>query len=146
MSTSRKLLCAFYAVVALIALWGTWSENVAYLGSPGHVAAMFLSDLKANPGTRSISIDLTMFLLAGATWMIVEARRIGVRFVAAYIAGAFAIAISVTFPLFLIAREVRLAKLGEQTEDRASPTAIDAIGIVILITISAALVWYLHAR
>jgi hypothetical protein len=146
MSTPRKVLCAFYALVALVALWGTWSENIAYLGSPAHGFGMFLSDLKSNPGTRSISIDLTLFLLAAATWMIVEARRIGLRFVAAYIVGAFAIAISVTFPLFLIAREMRLAKAGGQGTGDTAPTAIDVVGIVLLIAISAALVWYLHAR
>ncbi|MGD0191424.1 MAG: DUF2834 domain-containing protein [Rhizomicrobium sp.] len=146
MSTSRKVLCAFYALVALAAFWGTWSENVAYFASPGRAGAMFLFDLKANPGTRSISIDLTLFLLAAATWMILEARRIGVRFVAAYIVGAFAIAISVTFPLFLIARELRLAKVNGQGKRDTPPTATDAVGIVLLIAISAALVWYLHAR
>jgi hypothetical protein len=35
--------------------------------------------------------------------MVIEARKHGVRFVWAYIVGGLAIAISVTFPLFLIA-------------------------------------------
>ncbi len=42
--------------------------------------------------------------------MVIEARRVGVKFVWAYIIGAFVIAISVAFPLFLLARELRLEK------------------------------------
>ena len=42
--------------------------------------------------------------------MVIEARRLGVKYVWAYIIGGFVIAISVTFPLFLLARELRLEK------------------------------------
>ena len=42
--------------------------------------------------------------------MVIEARRLGVKYVWAYIIGGFLIAISVTFPLFLLARELRLEK------------------------------------
>ena len=41
--------------------------------------------------------------------MVVEARKQGIPYVWAYIAGGMLIAISVTFPLFLIARERTLA-------------------------------------
>ena len=42
-----------------------------------------------------------MLGLAVAILMVIEARRVGVKFVWAYIIGAFAIAISAVFPLFL---------------------------------------------
>ncbi len=42
--------------------------------------------------------------------MVIEARKLGVKYVWAYILAGFAIAISVTFPLFLLARELRLEK------------------------------------
>ena len=42
--------------------------------------------------------------------MVIEARKHGVKYVWAYILGGFLIAISVTFPLFLLARELRLEK------------------------------------
>jgi hypothetical protein len=41
--------------------------------------------------------------------MVLEARRLGIRFVWLYVILGFLVAISVTFPLFLIARERRLA-------------------------------------
>jgi hypothetical protein len=147
MTRSRRLLCAFYAFVALVALLGTWSQNVAYFGSPGdmaHAFGRFLGDLKANPATRSISIDISLFLLAGSVLMIVEARRVGARFVGAYILGGLLIAISVTFPLFLIAREMRLASGGARSETEKSLTVSDIAGIVLLTLIAGALVRYLY--
>ena len=62
-----------------------------------------------NPASRSITIDIVLFFLAAAIFMVIEARKIGVPYVWAYIVGGMLIAISVTFPLFLIARERKLA-------------------------------------
>ena len=45
-----------------------------------------------------------------AILIVIEARRLGVKYVWAYILGGYLIAISVTFPLFLLARELRLEK------------------------------------
>ena len=64
MSRSKQLLCLFYALVAVAALYGTWSENLSY--PPNAVATQFLTDLRANPASRSISIDIGLFLLAAA--------------------------------------------------------------------------------
>jgi hypothetical protein len=63
-----------------------------------------------NPAAASLSNDL--FLVAGVAmiFMVVEARRVGVRYVWIYVALSFVVAISVTLPLFLIARELRLAR------------------------------------
>ena len=65
--------------------------------------------------------------------MVIEARKHGVRFVWAYILGGLAIAISVTFPLFLIAREVRVGRTG-QTRLGVG----DTIGLAILAVLSVA--------
>jgi len=102
--TSSKVLCAVYGVVALIALIATWSQNAAYFDNPGGFLLDFFNDSKVTPASRSLTVDIVLFFLAAAILMVVEARKHGVRFVWAYIAGGFAIAISVTFPLFLIAR------------------------------------------
>ena len=47
--------------------------------------------------------------LAALVFMVVEARRTGVRFVWIYVVLSFVVAVSVTFPLFLLARERRLS-------------------------------------
>jgi hypothetical protein len=70
----------------------------------------FWEATKANHASRSITVDIALLLLSVAILMVIEARRLGVKFVWAYIIGGFLIAISVTFPLFLLARELRLAK------------------------------------
>ena len=64
-----------------------------------------------NPAASSISIDLLLFLSSASIWMVLEARKLRVRHVWAYIVFGFVIAISVTFPLFLVARERALARL-----------------------------------
>jgi Terpene cyclase DEP1 len=106
-STSRKLLCAAYAAIAVAALIATWSQNIAYLGG-GNLLTAFWRDTRVNPASQSITVDIALFFLAAAVFMVIEARKHDIRFVWAYIAGGLLIAISVTFPLFLIARELKL--------------------------------------
>lgn len=109
MTTTRRTLCGVYATIAVVALLATWSQNVAYLHGSTSFPGGFLRDLKANAATRSITVDIILLFFAAAIFMVLEARRLGIRYAWAYIAGGMLIAISVTFPLFLIARERRLA-------------------------------------
>jgi hypothetical protein len=132
MLMSRKLLCAVYAVIALVALVATWSQNIAFLQTSGGFFD-FWEATKANPASRSITVDIALFLLAAAILMVIEARKHGVKYVWAYILGGFVIAISVTFPLFLIARELRLEK-SDATDLRQS----DTILLTVLATATAA--------
>lgn len=114
MQQSRVILCAVYAVIAFAALIATWSQNLEYFASPGanfiSVLGVFIEDMTVNPAARSIMADIGLFFLAAAIFMVIEARKHGVRFVWLYIAGGLFVAISVTFPLFLIARELKLAQ------------------------------------
>jgi Gpi18-like mannosyltransferase len=116
----RRALCWLYAIVAVIALAGTWHQNVAYVRTDesamiGFVAATarFWRDTFATPASTSITIDLGLLMIPLCTLMVIEARRVEVRFVWAYIVLGIVIAISVTYPLFLIARERRLSARGE---------------------------------
>lgn len=112
MPQPRIILCTVYALIALAALIATWSQNLAYFTSPADLVpalGAFVTDLKVNPAARSVAADIALVFLAAAIFMCVEARKNGIRFVWAYILGGLFIAISVTFPLFLIARELRQA-------------------------------------
>ena len=111
MSVQQRWLVGFYALVAVIALIATWGQNLTYVWQSGEISALnqFLPDLRVNPAARSISVDIGLFLLAASAFMVIEARRLGVRFVWLYILFGFLVAISVTFPLFMIAREMRIA-------------------------------------
>jgi Terpene cyclase DEP1 len=128
--TSSKALCAAYGVIAIAALIATWSQNVAYFDNPGGFLLDFLNDSKVTPASRSLTVDIVLFFLAAAVLMVVEARKHGVRFVWAYIAGGLAIAISVTFPLFLIARELRVGRT-ETTRLGAVDTLLLAVFAVV---------------
>jgi hypothetical protein len=136
MPNKTRLLCVFYAAVAVIALYGTWSQNLAYFGPGAAGGGGFLPDLRANPATRSISIDIGFFLLAAAVFMVFEARRIGQRLVWVYIALGFAIAISVTFPLFLLGRELRMASSAPVTPPSPLIRALDLAGLAALSILS----------
>lgn len=123
MPRSRLALCLAYAAVALLALLATWSQNVAYFRADEGAAAgfamatgRFWQDTLANPASTSITVDLGLLLVPLVVWMVSEARRIGVRFVWLYVIGGMLIAISVTFPLFMIARERALATSGRSAE------------------------------
>ncbi|HEX3288190.1 MAG TPA: DUF2834 domain-containing protein [Mycobacterium sp.] len=109
MLVSRKVLCAVYVVIALVALIATWSQNILFFNGGGSFLG-FWQATKVNPASRSITVDIALFLLSVAILMVIEARRVGVKFVWAYIVAGFLIAISVAFPLFLLARELRLEK------------------------------------
>jgi hypothetical protein len=111
MSISRKALCAAYGLIALLALVGTWGNNVAYL-SLGFVGAntTFWQETLVNPASRSITVDLFFLGLAVFVWMVLEARRLGMRGVWLYLLFGMIVAISVTVPIFLINRERALAK------------------------------------
>ena len=86
MSGNQRLLIAFYALLSLAALIATWSQNLAYTGG-GMLGAFqaFVQETRVNPASRSITVDIGFFLLAASAFMVIEARRLGVRFVWLYI-------------------------------------------------------------
>ncbi len=133
MSVQQRWLVGFYALVAVIALIATWGQNLTYVWQSGEISALnqFLPDLRVNPAARSISVDIGLFLLAASAFMVIEARRLGVRFVWLYILFGFLVAISVTFPLFMIAREMRIAAVPDAPA-KWSLTATDVIGLALV--------------
>ena len=115
MSPARKTLCALYTSIAAVALIATWRQNLAF-GAENNLsgAQLFLQfwpALLANRATISITVDIFLVVLAAVIWMVLEARRLQVKRVWLYVVFGILIAISVTFPLFLVARERRLAVL-----------------------------------
>ena len=138
MNLSRKTLCAVYGVIALVALVGTWSNNVAYLPL-GFVGAniKFWAETLVNPASRSITVDIFFLGLAVFTWMVLEARRLRMRGVWLYLVFGMLVAISVTVPIFLINRERKLAMLEPDGKNILTPA--DAAG---LFAVAAAIAGY----
>jgi hypothetical protein len=106
---SSKTLCVIYGGIAAAALVTTWIQNTAYLHAGiGRFFIDFLAGVEVTPASRSIACDILYFFLAAAIFMVIEARKHGIRFVWAYLLAGMFIDISVAFPLFLIARELRI--------------------------------------
>ncbi|MCX2934218.1 DUF2834 domain-containing protein [Mycobacterium sp. CVI_P3] len=137
MPRSSKILCGVYGAIAVAALIATWSQNLAYLDSPARFLLDFLNDSKVTPASRSLTVDILLFLLSAVILMVIEARKHDVRFVWLYVLGGFAIAISVTFPLFLIARELRI---GASDEPRLHATDTILLAVVAVV-VAAATIW-----
>jgi hypothetical protein len=136
MLISRKVLCGVYATIAIVALVATWSQNIVFFSGGGNLLAFFQA-LKTNAPSRSMIADFFLFGLAVTILMVIEGRRVGVKYVWAYIIGGLVIAISVAFPLFLLARELRLEK-----SDAAYLRKSDSILLAILaVGIAAFVVW-----
>ncbi|MFZ5670924.1 MAG: DUF2834 domain-containing protein [Pseudomonadota bacterium] len=144
MTRVQKQLCLFYGLAALAALAATWSQNLAYFGGVRDLGGLvgagvdFVIETRTTPAGRSITVDLLALFLAASAFMIHEARRLGISHVWAYILLGFLVAISVTFPLFMIARERALAWTGEAPPDRPAPWA-DRLGLTLMTALILAL-------
>lgn len=111
MTRSEKILCAVYALVAMVALYATWSNNIAFSSQPNSGGPLgFVRALYVNHAAASIANDLFLVALSAAIFMLMEGRRLQMQFVWVYIVFSVLIAIAVMFPLFLIARQVKLSQ------------------------------------
>jgi len=132
MPISRKALCVAYGLIALLALVGTWGNNIAYVGL-GFVETnmTFWRETLANPASRSITVDLFFLGIAMFVWMVLEARRLGMRGVWLYLLFGMLVAISVTVPIFLINRERALAAR-EPSSTAGTLSVPDTAGLVLV--------------
>jgi hypothetical protein len=106
LTSTDKTLCAVYAVLGLAALVGTQVVLVRYMNTSDR---SLFDDLVENGATTFTAIDLLAVAVVGLVFMVVEGRRLGMRFLWVYVVLTFAVAISVALPVFLIARQVCLA-------------------------------------
>jgi len=100
-------LAFVYLGLATAGLIGTWYFNV--------LAIIQMRDylVTSGPAVTSFGIDLLVVAVAGSIFIIVETRRLGMRFGWLYIAGAALTAFAFTFPLFLAMRQRRTTELEE---------------------------------
>ncbi len=138
MKISRKALCLAYGLLAVLALVGTWGNNVQYL-SLGFLGAnlRFWQDTLANPASRSITVDVLFLFVAVSIWMFLEARRVGMRGAWLYVILGVFIAISVTFPLFLLNRERALQRQGGEAEGGQLGT-VEIAGLLLFALVGCA--------
>jgi hypothetical protein len=110
LTSTDKALCAVYAVLGLAALVGTQIALVRHMTQDeGNSFADALSNTVVNEASTFTVIDLLAVAFVGLVFMVVEGRRLGMRHLWVYVVLTFAVAISVALPVFLIARQIRLA-------------------------------------
>ena len=146
MSKARSALVNVYLAIAALALVATWRQNLAFMARPevgfANGFTAFWPALLVNRATISITVDIFLLGLAATVWMVLEARRLQMKGVWLYFFFRMTIAISVTFPLFLAARERRLAVMGGTepgTEPHATPSDRIGLALVGLSTVAFAL-------
>lgn len=111
MTRAEKTLCIVYAVIAVVALVVTQVNNIAFFLQPQNGGIVgYVSALYANPAVASFTNDIMLYVVAGYIFMVVEARRLGIRHVWVYLLLSSFIAVSVMFPLFLIARQYQISR------------------------------------
>jgi Terpene cyclase DEP1 len=111
MNIKDKLICVSYIVIALVALPATWINNFTFMSQPSNASfADFFRAAYVNAAAASLTNDLILVAFAACIFMAIEGRRIGIRYFWLYIIMSAIIAVSVTFPLFLLARHIKIAK------------------------------------
>lgn len=116
MSRHWSPLAVVYLALSVAGLVGTWWFNALAIIQ----LRDFLGDLvTSGPAVSSITVDLLVVATAGSVFLIVEARRLGMRFGWLYVVGSGLTAFAFTFPLFLAMRQRRLNQLA--SEDASAP-------------------------
>jgi hypothetical protein len=95
-----------YLSRAAIGLIGTAYFNIKGFTEPSD---SFLAAWFANSAVISLSIDLLVVASAASIFIILEGRRLGMRWYWLYVAASFITAVAFTFALFLAMRERKLA-------------------------------------
>lgn len=104
-----------YLAVAAIGLVGTAWFNIRSVLEP--TGQSFLAAWFANPSVSSLSWDLLAAASAASIFIILEGRRLGMRWPWLYVAASFVTAVGFTFPLFLAMRERRLARIDNHGQE-----------------------------
>ena len=108
-----RALVGFYAATALAALVATGWHNVTYFTSGGDTDLTgYVSAAFANSASSALALDVFFVGVVCQAFMLVEGRRVDLSWwwLAVLLVGSAAIAIAVTFPLFLIMRAVALRR------------------------------------
>ncbi len=99
-----------YLVIAAAGLIGTAWFNIRGVIEP---SGSFVSAWFANPSVSSLSVDLLATASAASVFIVLEGRRLGIRWYWLYVLASFVTAVGFTFPLFLAVRERRLTRQPE---------------------------------
>ena len=107
MNSNHKRNAVLFLSLSAVGLVTAWIFNsLAVMRGENYLTAGFTSNVD-----WVYSLDLLIGGTAGMAFLVIEGRRLKMRFLWAYIAAAFVTAFAFVFPLFLGLRSLRLAKL-----------------------------------
>jgi hypothetical protein len=103
-------LMVFYGLCAAAGAVVPWYYNLAFMRESGELLTpqRWLAEGFTTTLMGSITSDFLIGTSPVLVWMIVEARRLGMRHLWIYVIGTFLVAFAFTCPLFLLMREVHL--------------------------------------
>ncbi len=106
-------LMAVYGAFAAAGAVVPWYFNVQHMRESGELLTprAWLAAGFVSPLAGSITSDFLIGSVPVLVWMVVEARRLGMRHRWVYVVTTFLVAFALTCPLFLLLREVRLREL-----------------------------------
>jgi predicted membrane channel-forming protein YqfA (hemolysin III family) len=108
MNKSDTIRCVVYAAIAIAALIGTQWVLVDYIVGGGTMTDALAATVDGHAATF-VTIDLLGVAAAATIFMIVDGRRNRVPLLWLYVVLVFVVAVSVAFPLYLIARTRKLS-------------------------------------
>jgi len=109
MSTRNPGAFWVYLAIAAIGLVGTAWFNVRSVLEP--TGQTFFAAWFANPAVSSLAWDLLAVASAASVFIVLEGRRLGIRWYWLYVVASFVTAVGFTFPLFLAVRERHLDRI-----------------------------------
>lgn len=113
-----------YLVLALLGVVAGWYFNIQYYQTAGENFGWidWTRQCLVNPAAASALMDLTFGYIILSLWMVLEARRLGMRFGWLYIVLAVGISFAFGVGLFLMLRERRLRGADAAAVSATAPT------------------------
>ena len=108
-------LAGLYLGLAVAGAILPWLANLDFIRASGGPfdLALFIAQANANPAAQSLSRDLLIGATAFTIWMVVEARRLQIKYFWVALLASFGLAFACGAPLFLFLRERRLQELSK---------------------------------
>ena len=108
-----------YFVLAIFGAILPWYYNLQFMAESGNSGqfdlAGFIAGGFANAAASSLTIDLSIIVVAFIIWMVSESIKLGMRYWWVYLVLTGLVAAAFSFPLFLFMRERKLRWLEQDS-------------------------------
>ncbi len=99
-----------YLILCVIAVILTYSQMLPFLAANNNDILVLFQQMFINQGVGFFSMDLLVLSLVALVFMIVETKRLHLKYLWLPIVAIFMVGMSLALPLFLFLRELQLEK------------------------------------